>query len=276
MAKPFDATLKELLERYPSDWLAQLGMTAAGTVELIDADLSTITTQSDKLIRVNDPDPWLLHIELQAGRDPRVDRRALKYNVLAFDRHDLPVESVVVLLRPEADAPNLTGRLAYRPARGKGSLEFQYQLLRLWQRPVETVLAGGVGTLPLAPLCAVSQEAVPEVIDQMRERFQRDASPPEAAILWTSTYILMGLRFPPRVVAQMLRGVRDMEESATYQAILAEGEKRLLLLMGTKRFGPPDAPTRAAIDELDSPKRLEQLSERLLEVASWEELLTAS
>jgi len=67
-----------------------------------------------------------------------------------------------------------------------------------------------------------------------------------------------------------------MEESATYQAILAEGERRLLLLMGTKRFGPPDAPTRAAIERLDSPQSLEQLSERLLEAASWEELLTSS
>ena len=88
MAKPFDATLKELLERYPSDWLAQLSMTVAGTVELIDADLSSITTQADKIIRVNEADPWLLHLELQAGRDPRVDRRALKYTC---NRHSIGI-----------------------------------------------------------------------------------------------------------------------------------------------------------------------------------------
>src|SRR5262249_19795497 len=67
LATPFDATLKDLVERYPADWPAQLGLSASGPVDLIDADLSTITTQADKLIRVNDPEPWLLHLELQAS-----------------------------------------------------------------------------------------------------------------------------------------------------------------------------------------------------------------
>lgn len=284
MAKPFDATLKELVERYPGDWMAQLGFSTSCTVELIDADLSTITTQADKIVKVNDPEPWLMHVELQAGRDPHVDRRALKYNVLAYDRHDLPVDTVIVLLRPEADAPNLTGRLVYQPAHGKSSLVFEYQVLRLWQRPVETVLAGGLGTLPLAPLCNVPQQELPRVLRRMAERVRQEASPDEAAVLWTSTYVLMGLRYPSDVAAQLLEGVRGMKESTTYQAILeegrsegiVEGEKKALLLLGTRRFGPPDAATRAAIVSLDSIGKLDQLTARLLDVSSWDELLAVS
>src|SRR4051812_4583569 len=125
MAKPFDATLKELVERYPLDWIAQLGLVASGRVDLIDADLSTVTTQADKLIRIDDPKPWLLHIELQASRDPVIDRRVLRYNVLAHDRHDLPVHSVIVLLRPESDAPNLTGLYTASPPHGRGSVRLE-------------------------------------------------------------------------------------------------------------------------------------------------------
>lgn len=284
MAKPFDATRKELVERYPGDWLAQLGLVPIGPVDLIDADLSTVTTQADKLIRVQDPEPWLLHLDLQASRDPHVDRRSLKYNVLAHDRHEMPVESAIVLLRPQADASHLNGVYAYRTRRGQGSVEFHYQVVRLWQMPVERVLAGGVGTLPLAPLCDVSQEGLPGVIQRMEEQIGREAAPGEAATLWTSTYILMGLRYPPDVAAQLLRGVRDMRESSTYQAILEEGEnqgvlkgeRKALLVVGTRRFGPPDAQTWAAIEAIESIARLEQMTARLLDVADWDELLATA
>jgi hypothetical protein len=113
----------------------------------------------------------------------------------------------------------------------------------------------------------------------MEERLTREVSPAEAVLLWTSTYILMGLRHPSGLAAQLLSGVSAMKESATCQAILdegrAEGEKKVLLLVGSKRFGPPDARTRAAPEAVDSVERLERLSERVLEVGSWEELLAS-
>src|SRR2546422_703356 len=105
MAKPFDATLKALVEAYPRDWLDQLGWPGTPAVDVIDADLSTVTAQAAKVLRLRAPTPRLLHLELQASRDPVLARRMLKYSVLLHDRHELPVRSVVVLLRPEADTP---------------------------------------------------------------------------------------------------------------------------------------------------------------------------
>ena len=109
----------------------------------------------------------------------------------------------------------------------------------------------------------------------------REAQPGERATLWASTYILLGLRFPPEAAAELLRGVRDMKESSTYQAILEEGRnegsaaeaRRLLLLQGTERFGDPDESTRLALERINSVELLERLSIRLLKVSSWEELL---
>jgi predicted transposase YdaD len=163
-------------------------------------------------------------------------------------------------------------------------LRFEFRVVPLWEQPVEAILSSGVGMLPLAPLCAVTQGALPGVIRQMEHRIEESA-PTEAAALWTSTYVLMGLRYPRELAAQLLKGVRAMKESSTYQAILEEGEARgearwraeqervLLIRLGRKRFGEPDAFTLAAIQAIATLEKLDQLSDRLLEVESWADLL---
>jgi hypothetical protein len=66
-----------------------------------------------------------------------------------------------------------------------------------------------------------------------------------------------------------------MRESVTYRAIVAEEAKKILMLQGRKRFGPPNARTNAALERIKGLDRLERLTERLLDVSSWEELLEA-
>jgi len=246
-------------------------------VDLIPADLSTVTAAADKVLRVQAPTPWLAHVELQASRDRELPDRHLEYNVLLKRRHRMPVRSVIVLLRPEADGPELTGLLEHWLPDEDWYLRFRYRVVRVWEKPVAEVLAGGLATLPLAPLSDVSQAALPGVIRRMEERVRREASPEDAGRLWTATYVLMGLRYRDAMIARLLERVRDMRESVTYQAILREGRaeeaRALLLRLGTKRFGPPSETARAAVEAITEIERLEGLNERLLDVESWEELL---
>ena len=53
-----------------------------------------------------------------------------------------------------------------------------------------------------------------------------------------------------------------------------EGERELLLAIGERRFGPPDARIRATPLAIDDPSRLHALAILLLDAASWEDLLT--
>lgn len=107
MSKPYDATSKDLIETDPAGWVTFLGCPVPpGAVSLVDADVSTVTADADKVIRVDHPTPWLLHLEIQANTDDTLPRRVLWYNALLQHRHGLPVASVVVLLRP---AGTLTG-----------------------------------------------------------------------------------------------------------------------------------------------------------------------
>jgi Domain of unknown function (DUF4351) len=54
-----------------------------------------------------------------------------------------------------------------------------------------------------------------------------------------------------------------------------EGARHVLLRQGRAKFGEPDAATLAAIESLTDLGRIEQLGERLLQVNSWQELLSS-
>jgi hypothetical protein len=72
-----------------------------------------------------------------------------------------------------------------------------------------------------------------------------------------------------------------MRESDTYQAILDEGRaegrvqgaQRALLHFGRKKLGEPDEATRDALLGITDLDRLDRLTDRLLEVSTWQELL---
>ena len=226
MSKPYDATTKDLLTERPRDLLAFLGFSDAARyeVEAIDADLSTVTAAADKILRVNAPNPYLAHVEAQSGYDTILDERTLHYNVLAGWKHKLRVRSVILLLKPEADSPRWTGLLELSDLDDGTYLAFRYRVVRVWQKPVEEILTGGLGILPLAPLSDVAESELPNVIARMKARIDAEATREDAGKLWASTFVLMGLRYPKETALELLRGVRDMEESSTYQYIMEKGE----------------------------------------------------
>ena len=85
MSKPFDATSKDLLEFSPEEWPKLVGL-AAGKVEIIDADISTVSGATDIVIRITSPRPALLSIDFQSGPDadaPSNRRAALYRGVLS-------------------------------------------------------------------------------------------------------------------------------------------------------------------------------------------------
>ena len=116
-------------------------------------------------------------------------------------------------------------------------------------------------------------------------RFHKEARAPEAGKLLTAAFILLGLRFPKPLAERLFQGVRAMEESVTYQAIIEKGiekgeargrveeARRLLLRQGRIRFGPPDEATQAAVAAIADVERLERWGERLVQVTTWQELL---
>jgi len=95
----------------------------------------------------------------------------------------------------------------------------------------------------------------------------------------------------------IIRGVLDMEESTTYQAIIEKGiqkgiemanekaiaqgkeegkreeARRMLLLLGENHLGLASSEVIATIQGINDLERLHQLALRVGQVGSWEELL---
>lgn len=222
---------------------------------------------------------YLLHLEFVAGHDsaqlpPKVHVR----NALLGYRHGLPVESAVILLKPEADSKELTGKYTQTlPHRQAPYDTFEYLVRRVWTLDPEMLLAGGIGTLALAPISNVPEDQVPGIIRRMEERLSKKISRRRSLEVWDATLILLGLRYSNAVARQLLQGVRGMKESTTYQAILEEGEarglRRAIVSQGSPSFGTPGADVQAALDAITDAERLLELGDRLKTATSWHDLL---
>ena len=295
MHKPYDPTGRKLIEMGPPDWVALLGnpVPDPGRVSAIDSNVSTVTAEADKVLWVADPEPWIQHIELQAGRDVKLADRAHTYSTLLNAHHQVPVRTALVLLRPAADGPELTGVLEKKYRNGQVYDWFRYDVVRVWEQPVDLLLASGLTVLPLAPVSDVKEDQLPGVLMAIADRLARETSPEEAATLWNATQILMGLRYSKekvdsiiKGVSAMLFGIRGIEESSVYQGILKRGEakgrtegrvedaREILLRHGRKKLGPPSEKVEAEITALADLNRLHDLTDRILDVSTWDELLS--
>jgi predicted transposase YdaD len=286
MPGEFDSTTRSLVERYPADWLAYLGRPAPGSVRVVDANLATVSAEADRVVLVGGARPWLAHLEFQSSYDATIGQRLVRYNAMLHLRHGLPVASTLVLLRRKAGGRAITGRYRVSLPDARPYLSFRYGVRRLWREPAADLLAGPLGTLPLAPLGDVTRQELAGLLRAMDQRFAQEAAPAEADYLRVVTYTLLGLNYSPRLVDQLMPGLQHMRDSSTYQAILnqgreegreegrAEGEHRLIMRLGSGRLGAPDEVTRSQIERITDIDTLERLFDRVQTVSSWAELLS--
>jgi hypothetical protein len=282
MSKPFDATLKDMAGIDPGRFLAEIDTPPTLPVRLLNPDLSTVTAATDIVFGLGDPLQEVIHLDAQAGPDADKHRDLLAYHALLHRQYRVAVHSILLLLRRQAVLSTQTGNIAYAARPGKGKMDFGYEVIPLWERPVEALLASGLGTLPLAPLCRLPEglsleDGMRWVLSRVVERLDREGEPALVRRLLTATFVLMGLRLDRDLVRALFQGVRFMRESDTYQAILDEGEARglqnTLLRLGRKRFGEPDEAVRQAVRAISDLERLGRLTEDLLDVSTWQELL---
>jgi hypothetical protein len=282
MSLRFDATLKDLAQVSPRGLLATFDTVPVLPVSLLNIDLSTVTTAADLVFGLGQPLQEIIHLDFQSSASATKHLDVLVYNALLHRQYRVPVHSILVLLRPQAAHANLNGVVAYAPRPGKGKMDFQYEPVRLWERPATELLAGDVGVLPLAmlgqlPAGVDEATGLAALVGQLAERLQREAAPEQARRLLTAAFVLTGLRTSRDQARQVFQGVGAMRDSDTYLAILDEGHveeaKKLLFLLGKKFLGPPGEPVMATLAAITDLERLELLLERLSDVKSWQELL---
>ena len=225
MSLPFDATVKEILAPQPEDFVPVFGLPRILPAVRLNVDLSTLSAATDVAIGFGDPLQEIADLNFQSGPDGDVDRRCHLYNAALNFRFNVPVRTILILLRPKADVKGLDGKLTY--STGNTGVEFRYDMVRMWEQPVEAFLHGGISLLPLAPLCELPADrpvidAMRDVVREIDRRLGNECDHAQASRLMTAAYILTGLRIRPDQLGSIYDGVKIMHESSAYQLILEE------------------------------------------------------
>jgi hypothetical protein len=282
MSKPYDATMKDLGADYRADFLATFDRAPTEPTKPINVDLSTVTTSADVVIGLGEPLREIVHMDFQVAADKDKGADMLVYNGLLYRQYRVPVHSILVLLRPQAAHSEVTGSIAYAARPGRGNMGFGFEIIRLWERPAELLLAGPLGTSPLAVLGTLPEGAdlvqgLTGVAQRLIDRLEREAEPGQKKLLLTAAFVLTGLRVKRKQALQVFAGVHAMRESDTFLAILDEGReieaRRVIRLLGSDTLGEPDEPTVTRLEGITDIERLERIIRRSGKAASWQDLL---
>src|SRR5207302_1047571 len=152
MAMTFDATLKDMGRDSPQGFLAAFDQPPIAPVKLLNVDLSTVTTAADLILGPGAPLEEILHLDFQPSAAAWKHAALMVYNALVFAHYHVPVHTAIILLRPAAAHLNLNGVIDYAPRPGRSRMDFSYEIVRLWERPAEELLAADFGVVPLAML----------------------------------------------------------------------------------------------------------------------------
>ena len=161
-------------------------------------------------------------------------------------------------------------------------MDFTYEVVPLWDRPAEELLAADLGVVPLAVLGRLPEDLSLEdglaaVARRVVERLTQEAPPERAKKPLTDALLLTGLRVRRDVAARIFRGVRAMQESDTYLAIIDEGKERAtrdnILVVGEERFGPPAEAVQVQLANVTDLERLKRMLRRAVKAANWQEIL---
>jgi hypothetical protein len=188
----FDVTTKELVWDHPAACLERFGVGPPVPVDVIDSVITALTAAADKVIRVGGPEPYLVNIELQSSHDTDLVGTLWFRQAALFRRLRLPVLTVLVLLRREANSPSLSGEYEIRMPDGWQTNRYNHRVVRLWAEDPEPYLTAAVNLVPLAPLTNVTEDELPGLVRRMDARINAEPRP-KALKLWTATYLFMGL-----------------------------------------------------------------------------------
>ena len=281
----FDTISKYLVQTYPGDFARLvLGKEEVEVLELLDNEQPTPQTfRTDSLIRVRlGREEVLIHTEFQTTDSTRVPmpRRIAGYIGRLLERHDLPVCSSVLYLRPEAGRRDPGHFLQER--RGHRIL-VEYRVIRLIEQEGQGILeAGTPGLLPFAPLMKPPARLPPEA--WLRQCMQAARELPvdrsARADLLSGLSILSGLVYEADTVSDIIskEGIMDniMRESSFAQLLTRqareEGLRESIRDVLEIRFAVDAAhPLASRLEAIDDLHRLKHLHRTAIQVASLEE-----
>jgi hypothetical protein len=267
----YDVTLKSILTRLAGSVLAEL--TGFAVERWHNVELPAVRHRRADLIGETSSGR-LVHIELQSTNQSGMARRMLEYS-LAIHRkfHRFPEQMVLYF----GNAPLRMKNHLTAPG-----LSFEYRLADIRDVDSEALLASGSledNIIGLLSRFGGQREAVRRILVRIAASGQ-----PERGSALAELMILAGLRGLEEVIEREIQQMPILDDIMDHKVLgrerkrgialgLAEGERRMLLRLIDKRFGPAPDWVKERVNALSEPD-LERIGLRILDAGSLQDLLS--
>lgn len=219
-----DGPLKRLISTFSIDFAAWLLHADVREARPLNVELSTEALAVDQVFHVTlaDGRETLLHIEFQGRSSRRPMRwRVLEYMARLAVTYRLALLSVVIYLGQGVGEQD-TGQYQVESPRGTVSLAWQYDVIRLWQMPAETLLA--LQRPALLPLVGQTHLTQPEVVlTEVVARMQREVDGERRQEMVIGLLALLSDEEWTSMVERLLEEDWLIDESPYLRRILAQG-----------------------------------------------------
>lgn len=270
-----EVVVQGLLESDPKAFLNLLGIPIDGPVTVIETGIFPHILPIDRVLRVASSKPWIAVVGLATSPDP--DIAHLVEITFASVLHNVPIEAAVVLVRPEAEHPNVSGEHVERMPDGEVYLQFRYHVVRAWERPADRPFDDD----------NLDRSGLSELIAELRERAAAGTEDVSESVIC----LVFGGRGPrdlramavemERLAPCVLLSLNRREDPRVVSHEEGCAVMRMKLYQaGKRKFGEVDERIAAAIGAITSARRLSDLDSYLawidsrdLPITSWDELL---
>ena len=276
MQNSYDATFKILVDHSPGDWAQFLFGEALDLATTVDTSLHETSEVVDRLIRVSHADTeFILHVEFHAGHSGNIiPNRLFHYNAAVMKRYSLTTMSCVLILRREADSPEIGESVVRAVPRFGAVHKFRYRPIRIWREPLQTFLIPGSSLAVAGVLSNFGALSLEETGGEIRRCIDSVSDFDEREKLLEHAISLAGLRFNDEQAESMFgRKISVLEKySVTLQGVIRRAEARLLLSSAGQIFGVPPQQVVDKVNEATS-EMLLQWNTKLRTAQSWTELI---
>jgi hypothetical protein len=208
--------------------------------------------------------PVLYVLEISAYPYSRLARQAADDALLVYLTRGVVPEVISIVLRPRGRKP-APRELAVASEEGTTRIHVAWKVVEIWKIPAAELLASGdIGLVPLAPLAHFDGPVDP-ILEECRERIQRDAPAKEKGNLTVVTHFFAGLKYNDPRLFQKLGGTKDMLKTGSpllreiYEEATREGERKgrreaaelAITEVLTARFGPEAEALRTDLKAID-------------------------
>jgi len=195
--------------------------------------------------------------------------------------HGVPGRATVVLVRPEAEHPSVSGEHVERMPNGDVYFQFRYEVVRAWEQPDDRPFADDL-----------DRSGLPELIAELRERAEagEDDAASESVMCLVFAFSAQGrahreLRATAAEMERLAPCVLLSHNRREDPRVVSREEGCAVMRMklyqrGKRRFGEADERIASAISAITSARRLSDLDHLLawidsrnLPISTWDELL---